>query len=435
MDSKALTKVQSTALIAIVVVAAVGGGASYVWWRASLPPPEDIRIGICADIDMTTGKGAYRGAELAAEEINAGGGILGRNVTIVAEDNDAESGGDLAVAVNSITRLITVDKADYVIIAAGNVQVMQDVCAEHRKILFSVYSINIEDTQRVLDNYGKYKYFFRIWQPNSTSTMALYIDSLLTLRNYTGFSKVAFLVEDRASVRDMATELERILSDLEFEIVYHAAMPSSVTDFTSYLAAIEESGAEILYPISLGQPGTSLVKEYYDRQSPFVLWGQVNMATDFDFWNITDGKCESITVNGNAITAGYALTSKTLPTRDAFLERWGTMPRGVSVSAYDLVRFILPDAIRRAGTTETEAVIKALETTNVETSMARHFVFTSSHDVMVGEAGPTTPGADHVLIPMIQWQNGTQVIVYPEKIMKEAGATYVYPHWQGSWSK
>jgi hypothetical protein len=45
------------------------------------------------------------------------------------------------------------------------------------------------------------------------------------------------------------------------------------------------------------------------------------------------------------------------------------------------VRFILSEAIRRAGTTETEAVMKALEAADVETSSARHFVFASSHDV------------------------------------------------------
>jgi hypothetical protein len=107
----------------------------------------------------------------------------------------------------------------------------------------------------------------------------------------------------------------------------------------------------------------------------------------------------------------------------------------VSVGAFDLVRFILPDAIKRAGTTETEAVIKALETTNVETSAARHFVFTSSHDVMMGSGAPNNPAEDYYVVLIFQWQNGTQVPVRPEEIMKEAGATYKYPPWSGPWNK
>ncbi len=102
------------------------------------------------------------------------------------------------------------------------------------------------------------------------------------------------------------------------------------------------------------------------------------------------------------------------------------------VGAYDTVRFILSDAIKRAGTTETEAVIKALEQTNVETSSARHFMFTSSHDVMVG-GNLNEPSSQYSVMFYFQWQNGTQVPVKPESIMKEAGATYKYPPWHGPW--
>ena len=79
MDFKALTKIQSITLIAIVMVAAVGGGAAYVFWSARQPPTENIRIGVCADLDTTPGKIIWQGAVLAAEQVNAQGGILGRN--------------------------------------------------------------------------------------------------------------------------------------------------------------------------------------------------------------------------------------------------------------------------------------------------------------------------------------------------------------------
>jgi len=131
----------------------------------------------------------------------------------------------------------------------------------------------------------------------------------------------------------------------------------------------------------------------------------------------------------------YPLTNYTIPTRTAYLQRWGTVPSSSAVAAYDGIRFILPDALRRAGTTETEALIKALETTNVETSLARHFVFTSSHDLMVGGDSPNNPAEDYVLVAVFQWQaNKTQVLVKPEQLMKEAGATFKYPPWTGPWN-
>lgn len=88
LDSRALTKIQSVALIAVIVVAAVSGGVAYVLWGGPAQSAETIRIGIIADLDQTTGKGTLQGETLAAEQINAQGGVLGRNLTVVAKDDD-----------------------------------------------------------------------------------------------------------------------------------------------------------------------------------------------------------------------------------------------------------------------------------------------------------------------------------------------------------
>ena len=161
MDARALTKIQSVVLIAVIVFAAVGGGAAYVLWSANQPPPEDIRIGVCADLDASDGKCIWQAATLAAEQINAEGGVLGRNFTIVAEDDDSESSNDISSATNAFTKLITVDKADYILAHMGLFWfTYQDICAQQRKILFSLATPYDEISQRVLDNYDKYKYFF-----------------------------------------------------------------------------------------------------------------------------------------------------------------------------------------------------------------------------------------------------------------------------------
>jgi ABC-type branched-subunit amino acid transport system substrate-binding protein len=210
-----------------------------------------------------------------------------------------------------------------------------------------------------------------------------------------------------------------------------------VTDFTSQFAAIEASGAEILVPIIVTQGGSFFVNEWYEQQSPFLVWGIIPTVERGDSWNLTEGKCEYVSSSGLSIAAGYPFTDKSLPTRAAFIQRWGAPPLDTAAAAYDTVRFILPDAIKRAGTTETQAVIKKLETTDVETSMARHFALTLSHDFMMTFADPENPAAlneGHVMYMTFQWQNGIQVPVYPEKIMNDAEATYKYPPWKGPWS-
>ena len=110
----------------------------------------------------------------------------------------------------------------------------------------------------------------------------------------------------------------------------------------------------------------------------------------------------------------------------------GETPGWNTAQAYDTLRFILPDAIERAGTTETEAVIKTLEETSIETTSTNNFVFTSNHDVMHGE-NLNDPEADFMIVMAFQWQKEKMVPVYHEKIMQEAGSTITYPDWPGPW--
>ena len=436
-NSKALTKIQSVVVIAIIVFASVGGGIAYVLLSGQEQSGETIKIGVCADLDSSFGKSIWQEAVLAAEQVNAEGGVLGRNFTIVAEDDDDESPSvDIATATNAFTKLITVDEADYVVYsgAGGLSLTFQDIAAEHKIILFGDLDAADELTQRVLDNYEKYKYYFRVGIPNATSANDGVTESIRVIRDYTGFNKVAFVYHDPMGHQDdnVARYTDTLL-EYGFEVVYTANVPLDTVDFSSYFAVAEASGAEILYSTIAGPAGVSFVKEYYDRQSPMVLWGLISMATRSNFWELTEGKCEHVSSNTYPTVVGYPLTNKTLLFGDAYMERWEEPP--TSGAIYDLVRYILPDALKRAGTTETDAVIKALETTSIETSLARRFVFTSSHDIMIGAAGPNRPGEDYFMVCIFQWQNGKLVPVYPKEIKEEAGVTYTYPDWTGPWNK
>ena len=432
-NSKALTKIQSAIMIVVIVVAGIVGGVYFFLRPGSEPTSEVIRIGVCGDLDNYQGKGAWQAAILAAEQINADGGVLGRNFEIIAEDDDSETPPfDVVTATNALTKLITVDKVDFILSSGGVPIAFQDICADHNIIFFSQSMID-ELAQRVADDYGRFKGFFRAGAGNVSSAVNGMADCLLTLREYTGFTKVATITLDHPVTKGIVSGMVASLNEQDFDIVYQGVFPAGTFDFSSYFAAVETAGAEVLVPMIPGPPSTPFVKEYYDRQSPVVVWGNVGLAQESDFWELSDGKCEFISFVGYPVISGYPLTSKTLPTREAYIERWGEIPIINAVSAYDLVRFILPDAIERAGTIESEALIEALEETDIETSLARRFVFTSAHDIMVGAAGPNRPGEDYLLVCLFQWQDGKQVPVYPKEIMEEAEATYKFPPWSGPW--
>ncbi|MGD9130583.1 MAG: ABC transporter substrate-binding protein [Candidatus Bathyarchaeota archaeon] len=433
LDSKALTRIQSIILIAIIVVAAVGGGVAYVLLSGTEQTSETIKIGVLADLDAGMGKEVWQGVLLAAEQLNAEEGLLGKQVEVVGEDTDSEGGSsDAALITSALLRLIDFHKVDFVIasLATQDGLACQEIIAQHKKILISVN--DGEDlSQRVLDDYNQYKYYFSMgW--NESSVMLGMTDGLLLGREITGFNKIGFLGEMWAE--GVVEGLEVVLSEAYgFDVVYSSYFPYGTVDFSSYFAAAEAAGVEMLVPVIAFDGGIPFVKEYYDRQSPlFIYGGIISTATYPESWEWTDGKCEHVGVSNTPIVAGYPLTSKTIPTRDAYFDKWGESIDTTSSTAFDVLRYILSDAIERAGTIETEAVIEALEETNVETSNARNFVFTESHGLMMG-VNPNDPEAAYAFVMYFQWQDGELVPVYPRMIMEEVGASYTFPDWPGPW--
>jgi len=327
LDSKALTKIQSIILIAIIAVAVVGVGTAFLLLNGEEQSSETIKIGILADLDMSSGKSAFQGAILAAEQLNAEGGILGRDVEVIGEDSDVQSGPgpDLLKVSSALTRLITYHNVDFIIgQAIGEAGfVCQDISAEHEKIFFGFGGVSDVWGQRVMDDYNKYKYYFNLIN-NETMGFKGIPESLVLLRESTGFNKVAYLGQDLFLKDPTIEALEYALTEVYgFEVVYGTAFPLETFDFSSYFAAAEAAGAEILLPFIGTDSGIAFIKEYYDRQSPMVIFGGViYVAMSSECWEWTDGKCEHISVANYAVVVGYPYTNKTLLTRDAYIERW-----------------------------------------------------------------------------------------------------------------
>ncbi len=436
LDSKAISKIQAVLLLAVILVVA-SGGISYVLLSGPSQPSETIKIGFVIDLDTPGVSTLVEGIVLAAEQVNAQGGVLGRDFEVVTEDDDSGSmTGSFDVSINALNRLISVDEADFIMSFAGPglAGIQQEIAFEHKIILIHGGDPRDEMSQKVLDDYERYKYYFKMGTLlNRTTNCKRAVASVVACRELTGFNKVAVLMGDLGIGEAIFAPDVAGLREFGFDVVYADIMPLTTVDFTSYFAQAEAAGAEILYPIIFAN-GIPFVKEYYTRQSPMVMWGpSCTFPATSDAWELSEGKCEYVTQNVDAVALGYPVTSKTLSTLEDFEERWGDEAHTATVAAYDFVRFILPDAINRAGTIETEAMIAALEETDVVTSRARRFKFTSSHDTLEIDPYLDNPSESYWLGISCQWQNGVRVPVFPLEIMEEAGATYKFPDWPGPW--
>lgn len=435
-NSKALTKIHSIILISIIIFAAVTGTAAYVLWSWQGSSSDTIKVGLLADLYGQWGNHFFQGAVLAAEQINAAGGVLGKKIEVIAEDMMSGNSINIAEVSSATARLLHYHDVDFIIAQMGGDDIcytIQDMIVEDKTIVLAASGDSDGLTQRVLDDYDRYKYFFRTFLNTSSLTQNI-LAGLLLCREITGFNRIGYLGEDKAAAQNLMNEFDSCLPENGFELVYQGRYFSDILDCTSYFAAAEAAGTEILVVLSMKSEGVFIVKEYHERQSPMLLIGAMLRAgiNTIDGWEISEGKCNYVSMFTFPTGVDYSWTSKTLPVKDAYFNRWNEPMENSAVTTYNPL-LILADAIERAGTIETDAVIAALERTSIETMDSRDFVFTSSHDAMMGDWND--PESDHLIRIQFQWQNGQLVPVFPKWVRDEVNATYIFPDWPGPWSK
>src|SRR5574341_523509 len=143
-------------LLCLVIGIAIFG-LTIPWGTAALAQSPPIKIGVLGPFKLTPGRDIQEAATLAVEEINAAGGPLGRKLQLIfAETEQNPEKGKTAAE-----RLLFVDKVDAIIgehRSEGSLAV-QPIIVENRKIFLSTGTGSPLLSDRVLQDYGKYKYW------------------------------------------------------------------------------------------------------------------------------------------------------------------------------------------------------------------------------------------------------------------------------------
>src|ERR1700756_163768 len=125
---------------------------------ASAQSKDPIKIGVIAEVQSIAGAATPGGAQIAADEINAKGGVLGRQIEIVTYDNKSSS----ADSVRAFQRAVSEDKVSAVIASyISEVMLALEPWAGRLKMpLITPGAASNEITKRVHDDYEHEKYVF-----------------------------------------------------------------------------------------------------------------------------------------------------------------------------------------------------------------------------------------------------------------------------------
>ncbi len=377
-----------------------------------------IKIGVIGPMQYVQGEHHWYGATMARDEINDAGGVTVAGETYQIELIKTDSNEILSVtdAASAMERLITVDKADFVVggFRTEAVLPMQDIAMDYKTIFLGCGAATFEINTRLAEDFDRYKYWFRVTPFHSKN---LVMNSLMVLGltgaimqgglGLEGPLKVAILAEGAQGADGMVGAYEAYVPQLLGMEVVGTWRPSpTATDLTAELTAIEASGAHLILTVISGPIGIPYAKGLGEPEIPAASVG-INVEAQKDgFWEATGGYGNYETTL-NFYAKGVAITEDTIAFTDAFIEKFGETPT-YNAGTYDAI-YVLKEAIERAGTLDADAVVVELEKTDFQGPASR-IVFTgrdaeNPHDVMYGPGYATGIAT--------QWQDGEMKAVWP----------------------
>jgi branched-chain amino acid transport system substrate-binding protein len=403
-------------MVALSVSALIWGafGMGPVWAEKKGKP---IIVGAPVPRASAYGQNGERGMILAAEEINAAGGVKMGGVMRplqleIIDTRDEEPGVPTSEVLLAVEKLILQKKAD--VIAGGPCMsecgmAALDLYARYKAVdIVSIGCYTPSWDQKVAGDLEKYKHSFR-----ESGSVKWYIkeaiDLMSQIKSQYGFNKLFVSIDDSLMCRKAAGIVETLAAKTGWEIVGHDKHPIGTTDYSAALSDCKKSGAQLLFMWAYSPETSILIKQWADMEVPALPVGFIGAAEDPGFWKATNGKCAysivTLSETGNVPTKA---TPKAMEFYNAFEKRWGVPPRSTGcVSAYEAL-YVLKDAIERAGTLKKDALIDAIQKTNLP-AVRGTIRFDQNHQIVYGYDPKTS-----VLGCWVQWQDGERVQIFPD---------------------
>jgi len=372
-----------------------------------------IKIAILGPMAFVQGENHWAGAELARDEINKAGGVNVGGKKMMIELIRADTNELLSVpdATNAMERVITRDKADFVVggIRSEAVLAMQEVAMDYKKIFLGAGAADAKLGENVEKDYGRYKYWFRLTptkSPDLFKTLLAVLDSVTGQMRASAKReqlKVALVAEKAAWTEPLVKGLQATLPKKNMELVGTWQPSPLATDVTAELAAIERAQVDLVFTTLSGPVGVTLARQMGERGMKAVAFGINVEGQKDDFWKAAAGKANYISTLDTY--ADVEITPRTAAFMKAFRARYNRAPT-YNAATYDAV-VLLKDMIEQEKTLDADKLVAAIEKgTHVGTGAIA--TYDKRHD-LVWEIGKTAGIAT-------QWQDGKKVAFWPPNI-------------------
>ncbi len=297
-----------------------------------------IKVGYYGDLSGRTsnfGQSTKNGVMMAADEINRAGGINGRQIQILSEDDE----GRPEKAATVVTKLIDQDK---VIALLGEVASGNSLAAAPKAQAAKVPMISPSSTNPAVTQVGDYIFRVCFIDPFQGEVMAKFAANTL-------HAKKAAIMEDFNSPysRGLTEFFESSFKKLGGQVITKQSYTQGDRDYKGQLTSIRSANPDVIYvPGYYGEVGV-IAKQAKQLGINVPLLG----GDGWDAPQLFELGGEAL--NGDYISNHYSVEDPS-PAIQKFVgdfnSRYNIKPDALAALGYDAMR-VLADAIKRAGTT------------------------------------------------------------------------------------
>ena len=387
---------------------------------ATLPTSGDaqqpLRIG--ASLSQTgsfanLGRNQLRGYQLCVKQTNEHGGVLGRRIELLVEDDESKA----ATAVAIYEKLITQAKVDGILGPYGSpiTEAVADVSENHRMPMIAP----LASTPSIFKK-GR-KFVFMVLSPAET-----WFEGLVDIAAKRGLHTIAVIHEDTLFPRSSAQGTVELAKKRGLQVVLAEAYPKGTTDFTGILGRVKAANPDVLAAATYFEDSVAITRQLKELNVSPKMFG-VTVGGDLPKFHETLGKAADFVYGSTqwepelvTLRAGGLIpVARQFPGAREFVDAYHKEFPGADLSYHSAAGYggcqIFVEAVKRSGSLDGEKIRDAILKMDLHTVFGAFRVdrdgFQIAHKTL-----------------LFQWQEGKKAIVWPEELAP-GKARFPTPPW------
>ena len=375
-----------------------------------------IKLGATWTLADITGDQGSKAAQLAVDEINKAGGVLGKQLQLVVVDDEGKA--DKGVA--AIEKLVTVDKVDVLLggmssaVALGQVPTMK----KYGMVVVSTGAASY----KVEDALGADATWYFHLHPWDYLQGQSYVDGWAAIQKKYANVKIKkiFLAYEEGAFGKASYDSSKALfsGQYQFDGASFKSAALGGGDYTAVLQAAKDYKPDLFIWAGYDADALPLLEQSKAMKfsPPIYVGAPPGWPKDFG----SSALANNVMLYGMWSKAINDVSPVSKKFYDGFVSTYKVEPATYFAPLSYSAVYIIADAIKRAGTTEKAALIKALEATKYASPLGETITFGPSkviaHQGIRGQK-------------ILQWRNGRQEVVWPFEV-QSAPINYPLPAWK-----